>query len=87
MNDTLIDAVASALMADWNAHSGAPLTMEEGMKSAARAAIAAIEANGHAIVPTRPTRDMLVAGDSGGWHRGSLATWTRMLAARPKVLP
>lgn len=87
MNDTLIEAVARALTADWNAHSGAPLTMEEGMKSAARAAIAAIEASGHAIVPTAPTRDMLVAGATGGWHSGALATWMRMLEARPKVLP
>ena len=86
MNDKLIEAVARAI----HVHCHAMTSPED----AARAALAAIEASGHAIVPVEPTEDMVGEGGLArlrhdGHPRDApvVAIYAAMLAARPKVLP
>jgi hypothetical protein len=83
--DELIEAMAKAMvtLARQRRVDGLPYPsrLEE-----ARAAYAAIEATGYAVVPKEPTPAMFEAGGIHPWGRYA-DSWRAMLAAAPKVTP
>jgi hypothetical protein len=87
MTDALVEAVARALCKATFPHPQGP--MPEGHPAytfQARAALAAIEASGYAIVPDAPTPEMLHAGQSVLDERRPVSVaYAVMLNRRPRV--
>ncbi|MFO1080814.1 MAG: hypothetical protein U1E23_09340 [Reyranellaceae bacterium] len=81
---------------------GWPASDKAALRIDARAVLAAIEAAGWRVVPTKPTEAMVIAGYNmqcspwrANWNRGGATPelyvarniWKPMLAAAPKVTP
>jgi hypothetical protein len=99
MTDALVEAVARAIYevdphhprAEWMTE---PSTIRDMYRRRYRAALAAIEAAGHRIVPVEPTEAMVRAAvDSVGIAEGyrvdrkARRAWAAMLTAAPKPTP
>lgn len=87
MSDKLIEAVAKAV-ADSDRMQLDPKVYEPRYLRYARAALAAIEASGYAVVPVEPTEAMLKALNEYAMCAGYIPEgYTAMLSARPEVTP